>query len=319
MMLRCSPVHSRFPGTRVLWVHEINFLGIVSAVCYTPHKLIEFTMPQLAPRIIVSTVLALLVAAVIHFDVMLLYERSRALCDSSPSVPRMLVKADYDWHGYFDIDTDAIRLGVSPLIGRSIWWEKDDWQKLIDERAESASSLQPFEGRPAPPPEITKARCFHPGQELPVAVFWREGEDGMHTISRIEARGSSEDVPREGELRTSGELYADSTYGYVDSVRRGEQLVPAPFAHVFIETRYVAGSVRFHPTRSERKLLRRWGHGHTDPDYVMEVLLPPGKSPVARQIFIDGHPYEEGLEYMRRGEFPPHRPLKKASPSDSKH
>ena len=114
-------------------------------------------MTDLAPRIIVSTVLALLVAAVIHFDVMLLYERSRALCDPSPSVPRMLVKADYNWHGYFDIDTDAIRLGVSPLIGRSIWWEKDDWQKLINKRAESAAALQPFEERPAPPPEITKA------------------------------------------------------------------------------------------------------------------------------------------------------------------
>ncbi len=304
----------------MLWAHEINFLGIASVVCYTLHKLIEFTMPQLAPRIIVSTVLALLVAAVVHFggDVMLLYERSRVLCDTSPSVPRMLVKADYDWHGYFDISTGAIRLGVSPLIGRSIWWEKDDWQKLINKRAESASSLQPFEGRPAPPPEITKARCFHPGQELPVAVFWREGENGMHTISRIEARGSSEDVAREGELRTRGELYADSTYGYVDSVRRGEQLIPAPFAHVFIETQYVAGCVLFHPTRRERKLLRRWGHGHSDPDYVMEVLLPPGESPVARQMFINGHPYEEGLEYMRRGEFPPHRSLKKASPSESK-
>ena len=280
-------------------------------------------MTDLVPRIIVSTVLALLVAAGIHFggDVMLLYGRSKALRDTPPSVPRMLVKANYDWHGYFRISTGAIRLGVSPLIGQSIWWEKDDWQKLINKRAESADSLQPFEGRPAPPPEITKALCFHPGQELPVAVFWREGEDGMHTISRIEARDSSEDVPREGELRTRGELYADSTYGYVDSVHRGEQLIPAPIANVFIETYYVDGSVRFHPTRGERKLLRRWDHEYvdSDPDYVMEVLLPPGESPVPRQIFINGHPYEEGLEYMRRGEFPPHRPLKKASPSGSKH
>ena len=296
------------------------FLGAETAPCYTPSVTIVHAMPHLVPRIIVSTVLALLVAAGIHFgrDVMLPYERSKALCDTSPSVPRMLVKANYDWHGHFDIGTGAIRLGVSPLIGQSIWWEKDDWQKLINRRAEFAASLQPFEERPAPPPEITKARCFHPGQELPVAVFWREGENGMHTISRIEARGSSEDVPREGELRTRGELYADSTYGDVDSVRRGEQLIPAPIAHVFIETHYVDGSVLFHPTRSERKLLRRWGHGHSDPDYVMEVLLPPGKSPVARQIFINGHPYEEGLEYMRRGEFPPDRPLKKASPAESK-
>ena len=71
--------------------------------CYTPHILIDLAMTDLVPRIIVSTVLALLMAAGIHFggDVMLLYERSKALRDTPPSVPRMLVKANYDWQRLF--------------------------------------------------------------------------------------------------------------------------------------------------------------------------------------------------------------------------
>lgn len=277
--------------------------------------------------VIVFALLALQIGGTLYYYHCMGADMRQIRANAVPAdAPRMRVQAHYSWHGYVGIGSGATpRLADTPFFGRSLWWG-DDWQQHVNARAEaglvhliedagktvgSAEALAPMPLRPAPGAEVRGARRIPTEGSVPVAVFWRKGEDALHTICRIEARGSSEDSPREGELRTLGELQTDKLYDYdVWAEREGGQLLPRPFVSLFIEAKEHSGAhpfITYPLTRAELRTLRAWRRGYADPDYTMELALPPGESPVPTALFINGHPLEAGLSYMRRGHFPPKR------------
>ncbi len=239
------------------------------------------------------------------------------------SAPRMLVKGDRTPQGYIYIQTGGHFLEDIPFYGKSLWWGSVWWKPLKHyadskdiyiqdsggQHVQSSDELLPFVTREAPGEEVTGAAEIVPGGELYVAVFWREGANGIYEVSRIEADGSSEDHPRPGELRTNGLLETRADQYSIWAERKGDKFVPKPHAALWIVSEHQHDQIKFELSYKERAFFRKWGHRFADPEYVIELaLLPKGKLHIV-QVYIDGHPFEQGLEYMRRGEFPPHIPI----------
>lgn len=255
----------------------------------------------------------------------------QAAAEKVATAPRIFVAAEHTFHGYLYLAEDhRIRLEDTPLFGKSLWWG-DDWQSYINFLAEnrdicisgeettvsSADELQRFTTRPKP--ENGTAQRITVRSLIPVALFWSEGTDGLYRVSRIEARNSAEDTPREGEMRTLGELRSDTKYiTLLKAEKKAGQLIPTAYIALDIESaerRNAHPRVTYNLSYRERKILQNWNRRFAPPDYTMELALPPGKPPVPLRAFINGHPFDEGLKYMIDGKFPPKIPLKKHTES----
>lgn len=232
--------------------------------------------------------------------------------------PRMWVPAHYSHHGYIAAgDGHALHLADTALFGRSLLWGTD-WQQHVDTRAnaglvhimdsggarvESAAHLAPLALRATPPPHVCGAQRIPTTGTVPLAVFWRRGADGLHTICRLEARDSSEDTPREGELRTLGELHTDKYYNYdVWAERVGDTLYPRPLITLGIESNERNAThprITYPLTMAELGIIRRYLRLYAPPTYTMELALPPDGPPVPVDLHIDGRPAKTALKMMR--------------------
>lgn len=76
---------------------------------------------------------------------------------------------------------DVRPLQDEPFFGKSLWWQQ-------------TGTSRPYPNDVINPREVTII-------STPVIAYLREGEDGLWSISRVEAELSSEDEPRPGELR----------------------------------------------------------------------------------------------------------------------
>lgn len=290
--------------------------------------------------ILCSTATIVILGLVVWYGTDIYDSSLRAKATSDPLVknaPRLFIKAHRSWRGYITIPRSNVReLTDSPLFGRSLYWQGGEWQKHIDERANtnnvyirgsqggntgnkigSAAELLPFAHRPYPA-DVQGAKRIPLQGSVDLAVFWRQGADDLHEIARLEARGSSEDTPREGEWRTLGELQTDTNYVYdVWAVKEGDHYKPLPLVSIYIESHAREGAhpfITYPLSWQEMRFFRRWGSGHADPEYVMELALPEGQAPVPVELYIGGHPMKEGMEYMKKGQFPPKQPIRKQKP-----
>lgn len=229
--------------------------------------------------------------------------------------PRVWVEAEYSWHGYVGMKTKGGQLDDA-LLGRSLWWGAD-WvqyvQKsvadgkvyLFDERnqlernSRAGDQLEPIPLREAPGAEVQGARRLKPREEVPVSLFLRQGEAGLWRICRAEARLSSEDVAREGEIRMPGVLKMG--WG-MDAKRQGDKLLPV--LHYTLVPGH-SPTITYETSLRELKQLRRWNRTKTGLVFTMELALPEEGEPVPTEVRINGLPFDEAMKYIRRDEFPP--------------
>lgn len=240
--------------------------------------------------------------------------------DEVRNAPHICVDAGYSIHNYVRVESKIGPLGDAPL-GRSIWWDSD-WQKLIDMRHDEGNiylystddkslgklrakdSLEPFAPRERAR-DVTGAVRFLPGQRMKVSAYLRPGADGVWKVSRVEACGSSEDMPREGEVCLPAELDA-LTWAYdVYAEQRQGKNVPCPKMTLHIgngDDRDGCVLTRYRLSIRELASIRRLRHCLT---FRMELALLPGRAPVPVELYINGHPLADAMRYLHHGQIPP--------------
>ncbi len=154
--------------------------------------------------------LILIVAAQVAYLVYSYGERTKEI-ENAPHLvlkckqydPRDIFRGDY-----FAISNSFLRLELdSPVWGKSLYWGKDFDQERVLNRTYLGTYLD--EGKAVldiTPREkgaddaVDLLNTFIDGGKL--AVFWKQGEDGIHNATRVEAPGTAEDTAAEGEIRT---------------------------------------------------------------------------------------------------------------------
>ena len=121
--------------------------------------------------------------------------------------PRDILRGDY-----FAIDANFLRLDFnSPVWGKSLYWG-EELLKGIDSSLTEADAerlkFAPREKAADDAVDLASLDC------KPVAVFWKQGENGLHTAVRVEAIGSAADAPAEGEIRTRMDVSFDTHTDY---------------------------------------------------------------------------------------------------------
>lgn len=151
--------------------------------------------------------LILIVAAQVAYLVYSYGERTKEI-ENAPHLvlkckqydPRDILRGDY-----FAISNSFLRLELdSPVWGKSLYWGKDFDQERVLSRhiylKEGKTVLDITPREKGADDAVDLLNTFIDGGTL--AVFWKQGEDGIHNATRVEAPGTAEDTAAEGEIRT---------------------------------------------------------------------------------------------------------------------
>lgn len=151
--------------------------------------------------------LILIVAAQVAYLVYSYGERTKEI-ENAPHLvlkckqydPRDILRGDY-----FAISNSFLRLELdSPVWGKSLYWGKDfDQERVLSRHIyldEGKAVLDITPREKGADDAVDLLNTFIDGGKL--AVFWKQGEDGIHNATRVEAPGTAEDTAAEGEIRT---------------------------------------------------------------------------------------------------------------------
>lgn len=151
--------------------------------------------------------LILIVAAQVAYLVYSYGERTKEI-ENAPHLvlkckqydPRDILRGDY-----FAISNSFLRLELdSPVWGKSLYWGKDFDQERVLSRhiylKEGKAVLDITPREKGADDAVDLLNTLIDGGKL--AVFWKQGEDGIHNATRVEAPGTAEDTAAEGEIRT---------------------------------------------------------------------------------------------------------------------
>ena len=151
--------------------------------------------------------LILIVAAQVAYLVYSYGERTKEI-ENAPHLvlkckqydPRDILRGDY-----FAISNSFLRLELdSPVWGKSLYWGKDfDQERVLSRHIyldEGKAVLDITPREKGADDAVDLLNTFIDGGTL--AVFWKQGEDGIHNATRVEAPGTAEDTAAEGEIRT---------------------------------------------------------------------------------------------------------------------
>ena len=149
----------------------------------------------------------LIVAAQVAYLVHSYGERTKEI----ENAPHLVLKCkQYDprdiFRGnYFAISNSFLRLELdSPVWGKSLYWGKDfDQERVLSRHIylnEGKAVLDITPREKGADDAVDLLNTLIDGGTL--AVFWKQGEDGIHNATRVEAPGTAEDTAAEGEIRT---------------------------------------------------------------------------------------------------------------------
>ena len=234
--------------------------------------------------------------------------REYALSDPAiQAAPRMLVKGQIS-HGTVSVSTAPVyHLEDTPLLGKSLWWGSD-WQAFVthfaedesiriegesyENRVPSAEALDPLPLRPHPGNEVKGARRIPVEGELPVAVFWTQGEDSLWSICRVEAAGSSEDTLREGERRIPGKIKTFKSGYSLTAKRQGDRFAPLADISLYLSPKESCADypfISYNTSAPERMALK----GIYDAEVIMELALPENAPIAVTEVYINKHPLSQ--------------------------
>ena len=151
--------------------------------------------------------LILIVAAQVAYLVYSYGERTKEI-ENAPHLvlkckqydPRDIFRGDY-----FAISNSFLRLELdSPVWGKSMYWGNDfDQERVLSRHTyldEGKAVLDITPREKGADDAVDLLNTLIDGGKL--AVFWKQGEDGIHNATRVEAPGTAEDTAAEGEIRT---------------------------------------------------------------------------------------------------------------------
>lgn len=228
---------------------------------------------------------------------------------------------DYDPRDLFRGDYVSIQTSREvPLerLGASFYWDDDfcrDVNKYTrwnhktreDEIYAVVHSLQP---RPAAASVSGCKALKNRNDAERIAVYWKMGADGLHQVSRVEAPGSSADVPNPGETRA---LMWGDVHVYYDCEEKDNQIISVN-QRVMMNlsfTRHSWKNMRFYVEEGTGDIRRFWlneieGKDNVPFDKVrrtVDIVLRENAPAVPRMLYLNGVPYPEAVEQMRNRTF----------------
>ena len=201
----------------------------------------------------------------------------------------------------FTILEDVSLYAENPELGKSIWWDLPG----------NSSGRKPSV-RPAPGDEVRGALGFteNYGREEPLAIFFSTTRNEWGRAKfRIEARGCSEDVAREGECRIEafGRVESRSVLLDEDS-STGSYSLSLQFRK--IDSLFDSADSFYELDDAMEDELSSWVERHkADGGWLrinasLELALRENKTPLPVALFLNGIPAEKAVELMRTDTFP---------------
>lgn len=240
-------------------------------------------------------------------------DRTREL-ESAPTLhiecrdvdPRDLFRGDY-------VRLSAQQLVTLEQAGKSIHWGEKlckevntVWER--DEETKVYKSI-PVSNPLAPrAPQMEDSLEIDDSNEPEVAVFWRKEANGISRVTRFEKIGAPTDVAADGEIRNTMWL---EVRGYGASRREdGDYERSTAIWLRFFSQRWK--DFRFYVEEDTGDLRRIWteelGEKWADfPDErirrTVDVAIRKGAAPVPRMLYLNGVPYPEAVELVRKRDF----------------
>ena len=226
-----------------------------------------------------------------------------ALCRANHDLavaPRIIVHLEPCRLTSLSLELNEIPLNKAdePRLGRSLWWNSEPWITAYKKAHQNHDDTEPPDcvSRPVPnEKEVQGSIELKPDSgSIGLSVVWRRGENGLWSY-RLEAPGSSEDVLREGELRSPKvQWHPNSRKCTIDG--------------------YTLHCV-YRITENNRNILRTWEANHEQESeplkrngVTIEVALREKAQPTITQIFLNGIPLQEALQMMKTDTFPSENP-----------
>lgn len=244
--------------------------------------------------------------------------------------PTLLVECDaFDPRDIFRGDYVSFDCRFSYPITDPIFDNLLHWNEEIRPRGDEESSVQAWDennyvqlkseqivGIPPRP-----AAPGNEGHSLPVtyhsgylsrlnflAGYWRKGEDGVARLVRVVQADSEDDKPHEGELRTpmSGNLDTRIEKEH-DNIWRVKATVRLSMCKSDLSR---STNFRFYVPENMGDARHAWSKGtHGDFPFnrirsTVEFVLRGRNGLIVKQLYLNGIPWVEAIESMRRGDFP---------------
>ena len=227
-----------------------------------------------------------------------------ALCKANHDLavaPRIIVHttANLPYSIFSSSDRIYLNRANEMRLGRSLWWSSEPWITAYKKKHRDHDDAEPPDcvSRPAPDEkEVQGSIELKPDSEdIKLSVIWRRGEDGMWSY-RLEAPGSSEDVLREGELRSPKVRCWPMSW----------------YSAVCVD---LFGYDTYDMTANGRNILETWKTNHEREaetlqrnGVTVEVALREKAQPMVTRIFLNGIPLQEALKMMKTDTFPSENP-----------
>ena len=198
------------------------------------------------------------------------------------------------------IPTVAFSLKEDQQFGKSLWWGEDWLDDEATHYAEPGDWEKTLAPRPTPGDEVSGAYELAPDSVVgtKLAVFWRRNADGVWA-PRFEYCGSSEDTPREGEIRMETTIrYANphKDKGALTDI----WLVCKPFTSAGMTNR----ALEYKISTRTLKALQKLDAKQAKLTFTLGLALRENKHPLVTNLYINGIPEKEAVPMMERGEIP---------------
>ena len=226
-----------------------------------------------------------------------------ALCRANHDLavaPRIIVHLEPCRLTSLSLELNEIPLNKAdePRLGRSLWWNSEPWITAYRKAFQNHDDAEPPDcvSRPAPDEkEVQGSIELRPNSgNIELSVIWRRGENGLWNY-RLEAPGSSEDVLREGELRSPKVRWDPNSW---------KCTIDGYTLHC-----------EYRITENDRNILKTWEANHEQEakplkrnGVTIEVALQEKARPTITQIFLNGIPLQEALKMMKTDTFPSENP-----------
>ncbi len=219
-----------------------------------------------------------------------------ALCKANHDLamaPHIIVHTGLSYL-FFKSDEIPLNKADETRLGRSLWWNSKPWITAYKKAHQNHDDTEPPNcvSRPAPDEkEVQGSIELRPdSRSIELSVIWRRGENGLWNY-RLEVPGSSEDVLREGELRSPKVRWYPNSWSCTINVRA-------------LDCEYMI-------TKNDRNIIETWEANYEreaetlqQNGVTIEVALREKAQPMITQLFLNGIPLQKALEMMKNDTFP---------------
>lgn len=225
-----------------------------------------------------------------HARVQEIAESPHILLEVRQYDPRDLFRGDYL---SLDVEEEIPLIPEEPRLGKSLYWEEGSVSTYRD----MEPTVIPYPAREKQTEGATRLLYGWYGSDASFVGFVRPDAEGVWHLSRIEARGSSEDVCREGERRLPAQMRA-----YITSSRARLSADAADVAALPVCSVSLCHSLRYYVPEKKGNLPSIAWNAPAEKKVrvTMECVLREKNGLIPVQLFVDGVPYLEAYERWQK-------------------